>query len=67
MGLLLQTSQRPAAEALMGRLADAFGDRLYVELQRHPGDGGAPEAERLTERGFVEMAYARWIAAGRHQ
>lgn len=61
VGLLLQNSQRPAAEALMGRLAEAFGDRLYVELQRHPGDGGAPAAERLTERGFVEMAYARGL------
>ncbi|WP_371225337.1 DNA polymerase III subunit alpha [Roseovarius sp. 2305UL8-3] len=58
VGRLLQTGQRPAAEALMGQLKAAFGDRLYVELQRHPGEGGAPEAERLTERGFVEMAYA---------
>jgi DNA polymerase-3 subunit alpha len=30
---------------------------LYVELQRHPVDGGLPEAERLTERGAVELAY----------
>ena len=57
VGLLLQNGQRPAAEALIGVLKDAFGDRLYVELQRHPGEAGAPEAERLTERGFVEMAY----------
>ncbi len=27
-------------------------------MQRHPGEDGQPEAERLTERGFVEMAYA---------
>src|SRR5690606_21062001 len=33
-------------------------DRLYVELQRHPGEGGQPEAERLSERGHVEIAYA---------
>jgi len=58
VGRLLQNNQRPAAEALMGALHKMFGDRLYVELQRHPGDGGLPEAERLTERGFVEMAYA---------
>ncbi|NUH66526.1 DNA polymerase III subunit alpha [Sulfitobacter sp. S0837] len=58
VGMLLQGGQRPAAEALMARLKAAFGDRLYVELQRHPEDGGQPEAERLTERGFVEMAYA---------
>ena len=57
VGKLLQTAQRPAAQALMTRLAEVFEDRLYVELQRHPGDSGLPEAERLTERGFVEMAY----------
>jgi len=58
VGRLLRGGSRGAAEALMQRLAAAFGDRLYVELQRHPGEGGAPEAERLTERGHVEMAYA---------
>ncbi len=58
VGRLLQAGQRPAAEALMTRLAAAFADQLYVELQRHPGDSGLPEAERLSERGFVEMAYA---------
>ena len=58
VGRLLQNGQRPAAEALMARLRGAFGDRLYVELQRHRGEDGVPEAEQLTERGFVEMAYA---------
>ncbi len=58
VGQLLQAGQKPAAQALMDRFAGIFGDRLYVELQRHPVDGGLPEAERLTERPFVEMAYA---------
>jgi len=58
VGKLLQTSQRPAAEALVQQLATAFPDRLYIELQRHPGEGGQPENERLTERGHVEIAYA---------
>ncbi len=58
VGMLLQAGQRPAAEALMNSLAAAFPDRLYVELQRHPGESGAPEPERRTERGHVEMAYA---------
>ena len=57
VGQLLQHSQRSAAETLMRRLHQIFEDRLYVELQRHPGDAGVPEAEQLTERGFVEMAY----------
>ncbi|TDK43851.1 DNA polymerase III subunit alpha [Antarcticimicrobium luteum] len=58
VGQLLQQGRREEAEALMRRLHAIYGDRLYVELQRHPGEDGAPEAERLTERGFVEMAYA---------
>ncbi|QYX58282.1 DNA polymerase III subunit alpha [Roseovarius sp. SCSIO 43702] len=58
VGLLLQAGQRPAAEALLQRLARAFPDRLYVELQRHPGENGQPEGEKLSERGHVEMAYA---------
>ncbi|KHQ51532.1 MULTISPECIES: DNA polymerase III subunit alpha [Mameliella] len=58
VGRHLRQGHRGAAQALMTRLAEIFGDRLYVELQRHPGeDGTPPEAERLTERGFVEMAY----------
>ncbi|MEM9579786.1 MAG: DNA polymerase III subunit alpha, partial [Pseudomonadota bacterium] len=61
VGRLLQGGQRPAAELLMERLHTCFADRLYVELQRHPDEGGPPEAERLTERGFVEMAYAKGI------
>ncbi len=59
VGMLLQQGQRPAAEALVDRLAGMFPDRLYIELQRHPGEDGQPEAERLTERGHVEMAYAK--------
>ncbi|MCC1480866.1 DNA polymerase III subunit alpha [Roseibaca sp. Y0-43] len=59
VGKLIQTNQMPKARALLERLARAFPDRLYVELQRHPGDDGQMmEAERITERPFVEMAYA---------
>ncbi|NRP14070.1 MULTISPECIES: DNA polymerase III subunit alpha [unclassified Aliiroseovarius] len=62
VGQLLQMGNLDKAEALMSRLYRAFGDRLYVELQRHPGEGGLPTAgERATERGFVEMAYAMGI------
>ncbi|MFT7058204.1 MAG: DNA polymerase-3 subunit alpha [Pseudorhodobacter sp.] len=58
VGKLLQTAQVPKAKALLTRLATIYGDRLYVELQRHPGAGGqTTDAERATERGFVEMAY----------
>ncbi|NOC83300.1 DNA polymerase III subunit alpha [Ruegeria sp. HKCCD6428] len=59
VGMLLQQGHRPAAEALVDRLAAMFPNRFYIELQRHPGEDGQPEAERLTERGHVEMAYAK--------
>ncbi|MBO6854922.1 MAG: DNA polymerase III subunit alpha [Marivivens sp.] len=58
VGRLLRMGQRSKAEALMARLAAIYADRLYVELQRHPAEDGLPEAERLSERGHVEMAYA---------
>ncbi len=59
VGRLLQTAQGTKARALMERLAAIYPDRLYVELQRHPGPGGqAMEAERATEAGLVGMAYA---------
>ncbi|NSX55101.1 DNA polymerase III subunit alpha [Parasulfitobacter algicola] len=58
VGRLLQNGQQAKAQALMTRLAGIYADRLYVELQRHPGENGLPEAEMKTERGFVEMAYA---------
>ena len=56
---LIAAGQHPKARALMERLAVAFADRLYVELQRHPGEGGRlPEAEAASERGLIELAYA---------
>lgn len=58
IGQLLMQGGRPAAEELMTRFKAIFGDRLYVELQRHPGEDGLPETEKQTERGMIEMAYA---------
>ena len=58
LGRLLQAGQLTKARALAARLAMAFSGRLYVELQRHPGDGGRlPEGERQSERGLIEIAY----------
>ncbi len=59
VGKLLQAGQRPKAEAMLSELAAIYPGRLYIELQRHPGEGGQPPApQAMTERGFVEMAYA---------
>ncbi|MGR1581578.1 DNA polymerase III subunit alpha [Thalassobius sp. S69A] len=57
VGMELQAGHRAAAEQMLRRFAQIYPNRCYVELQRHPGENGLPEPERLTERGFVEMAY----------
>ena len=44
-----------AAERL-DRLATLFGDRLYVEVQRHGAD-----PERLAEPGLIDLAYAKGL------
>ncbi|AZQ67793.1 DNA polymerase III subunit alpha [Silicimonas algicola] len=59
VGRLLQAGHAARAEALARRLSEIYPTRFYIELQRHPGEGGQlPEAERLTERPAIEMAYA---------
>jgi DNA polymerase III subunit alpha len=59
LGRFLRAGQTPKAQALADRLTALFPGRLYVELQRHPGEGGRlPEPEAQSERGLVEMAYA---------
>lgn len=58
LGRLVQTAQLPKAKALLQRLAAAYPGRLYVELQRHPGEGGRlTDAEAATERWLIETAY----------
>ena len=48
--------------ALLDRLATIFPNRLYIEVQRHPGEGGRlMAAEAATERGFIEMAYDKGL------
>ena len=60
LGRLVREGHSARAEALLSELAAQFPQRFYVELQRHPGEGGEPpEAEALTERWFIEQAYAR--------
>lgn len=57
LGRLIRAGQGGKATALAATLARGFPDRLYIELQRHPGDTGLPEAEAGSERGLVELAY----------
>ncbi|WP_304618173.1 DNA polymerase III subunit alpha [Paracoccus sp. (in: a-proteobacteria)] len=60
MGQLIAQGQAARADALAARLAEAFPTRLYIELQRHPGeDGGLMPAEAASEGGLIDIAYAR--------
>ena len=50
------------AESRLVALQKAFGDRLYVALERH-----GMEVEREAEAGVVDLAYRLRTAARRHQ
>jgi DNA polymerase-3 subunit alpha len=52
LDLALSAGQSHLAASRLDALMAAFGDRLYVELQRH----GVP-AERLAEPALIELAY----------
>ncbi len=45
-------------DAALAAMAQAFGDRLYVELQRHDVPEGPVRAEALAEPELVRWAYA---------
>ncbi|HEY6257266.1 MAG TPA: DNA polymerase III subunit alpha [Xanthobacteraceae bacterium] len=52
----IAAGQGSLAAARCAALRELFGDRLYVELQRH-----GTAAERLAEAALVELAYAQGI------
>ena len=52
----LKAGLAAVAEARLKRLAKRFGDRLYIELQRHGGEG-----ERENEAGLLDLAYRHSI------
>jgi len=56
VGRLLLTGQEEAALARLDLLQKAFGDRLYIELQRHNMDD-----ELRLEAKLLDLAYARKI------
>ena len=56
LGRLLRMNDAAKATTFLDKLSDSFGNRLYMEIQRH----GMPE-ERQTEPQFIDLAYARDI------
>ncbi len=57
LDLSLAAGQTEQALVRCEHLLRLFGDRLYIELQRH----NVPE-ERATEAGLIDLAYAKGIA-----
>ncbi|MDO5605674.1 MAG: PHP domain-containing protein, partial [Paracoccus sp. (in: a-proteobacteria)] len=58
VGRLIRAGDSAGAGALLKRLHTGFGDRLYVELQRHKDEAGRlMEAEAATEDEMVRLAY----------
>jgi DNA polymerase-3 subunit alpha len=56
LGRLLAAGQGPAAGQMLDRLHKLFGDRLYIELQRHRED-----VERRIEGPLLDFAYKRGL------
>src|SRR6478672_7409270 len=56
ISLALNADQSPLAAVRCERLASLFGDRLYIELQRHGVD-----KERRVEAGLIDLAYAKGL------
>src|SRR3984893_1449063 len=56
ISLAIAADHAALAAARCDRLAGLFGDRLYIELQRH-----GIEKERRTEAGLIDLAYAKGL------
>src|ERR1700738_741031 len=56
IALAINGDQAALAASRCDRLASLFGDRLYVELQRH-----GIEKERRAEAGLIDLAYAKGL------
>lgn len=56
LGQALAGDQSALADARCEKLLELFGDRLYIELQRH-----GMANERLVEGGLIDLAYAKGL------
>src|ERR1700761_232431 len=56
ISLALHADQSALATVRCDRLASLFGDRLYIELQRHGID-----KERRVEAGLIDLAYSKGL------
>ena len=57
IGSLIEEGQIDKATIYAANLLEIFDDRFYIELQRHPEEGGLPVREQQTEPIFLQIAY----------
>ena len=57
IGSLIEEGQIDKATDYAANLLEIFDDRFYIELQRHPEEGGLPVREQKTEPIFLQIAY----------
>ena len=57
IGSLIEEGQIDKATDYAANLLEIFDDRFYIELQRHPEEGGLPTLEQQTEPIFLQIAY----------
>ncbi len=58
IGRKILQNKSDVARHYLETLKESFGDRLYVEIERHfEGDGSLASVETETEEGFIELAY----------
>ena len=57
IGSLIEEGQIDKATDYAANLLEIFDDRFYIELQRHPEEGGLPALEQKTEPIFLQIAY----------
>ena len=56
LGSLIEEGQIDKAINYASNLLEIFGDRFYIELQRHPEEDGLPALEQKTEPFFLKIA-----------
>ena len=57
VGKLLISEKTDEAHDLLLDFLEIFQNNLYIEIQRHPSEGGVSELEVATECNFIKLAY----------
>ena len=57
VGKLLISEKTDEAHDLLLDFLEIFQNNLYIEIQRHPSEGGVSELEVATESHFIKLAY----------